>query len=155
MFNAVISAPFGRLGIRTDAQALSEVVYLPPDTPLHAPDNALAELAARQAERFFVDPDAAFDLPRRPQGTRHQQQVWAAIARVPRGQVLTYGALAREVGSVARAVGQACGANPLPLLVPCHRIVAANGIGGFAHDPGEGFLRSVKRWLLRHEGVRL
>ncbi len=61
----------------------------------------------------------------------------------------------REIGSVPRAVGQACGANPLPIVIPCHRVVASGGIGGFAHHPGEGFYRNVKRWLLAHEGVSI
>ena len=59
------------------------------------------------------------------------------------------------IGSVPRAVGQACGSNPLPIVIPCHRVVASGGIGGFAHHPGDGFYRNVKRWLLAHEGVRI
>jgi len=75
--------------------------------------------------------------------------VWAAIRAIPPGEVRTYGELARALGSSARAVGQATGANPWPVLVPCHRVVAAQGLGGYVgwHAPG----RAVKRWLLRHE----
>ena len=74
------------------------------------------------------------------------------ISAIEAGRTRSYGELARELRSAARAVGQACGANPLPLVVPCHRVLAAGGIGGFAHSEG-GFLLEVKRWLLAHEGA--
>jgi len=67
--------------------------------------------------------------------------------------VLTYGQLARQLGSVPRAVGQACGANYFPIVIPCHRVVSSSGIGGFAHHAEDGFFRNVKRWLLTHEGL--
>jgi len=73
------------------------------------------------------------------------------INAIPRGDVLTYAEVARRIGSAPRAVGQACGANPFPLIVPCHRIVATGGgLGGFSRQGG-GFLLDVKRWLLAHE----
>jgi methylated-DNA-[protein]-cysteine S-methyltransferase len=96
-----------------------------------------------------------FDLPLAIRGTAFQQRVWRGIAGIGAGHVWTYGQLAREIGSVPRAVGQACGSNPLPIVIPCHRVVASGGIGGFAHHPGEGFYRNVKRWLLAHEGVSI
>ena len=74
------------------------------------------------------------------------------IAAIPRGEVRTYGDLAKRLGSSARAVGQACGDNPVPIVVPCHRVVGANGIGGFAHA-ADGYLVATKRWLLAHEGI--
>jgi methylated-DNA-[protein]-cysteine S-methyltransferase len=79
--------------------------------------------------------------------------VWAAIRAIPAGQVRAYGDLARSLGSAARAVGQACGANPFPILVPCHRDVAQHAIGGFAHARG-GFLIDTKQWLIQHEQRR-
>ncbi|HEX9181099.1 MAG TPA: methylated-DNA--[protein]-cysteine S-methyltransferase, partial [Burkholderiales bacterium] len=90
-------------------------------------------------------------LPLRAAGTDHQRRVWSALAAIPVGQTLSYGELAGTIGSSARAVGQACGANPLPLLVPCHRVVARDGgLGGFM-GRRDGFALSVKRWLLEHE----
>ena len=87
-------------------------------------------------------------------GTAFQQRVWGAIASIPRGHVRTYGDLARLLGSAPRAVGQACGANWFPLVVPCHRVTAAGGLGGFSNSAdADGFHLGVKRWLLAHEGV--
>jgi methylated-DNA-[protein]-cysteine S-methyltransferase len=111
---------------------------------------ALAERAARQLERYRDDPDAGFDLPLLVEGTDFQKRVWDAMCAIPRGRTRTYGELARELGGEARAVGQACGDNRLPIVIPCHRVVAAAGIGGFGHATG-GYLLEAKRWLLMHE----
>lgn len=155
LFCAVVEAPFGALGVRTAGDVLREVVYLPPSFPLHAPRNLLAERTARQIERYLTAPDFAFDLPLAPAGTVFQQKVWEVIGSIPRGSVLTYGDVARRIGSAPRAVGQACGANWFPLLIPCHRVTAAGGLGGFSnHDDVGGFHLGVKRWLLAHEGVK-
>ena len=155
LFCAVVEAPFGALGIRTDDNLLREVVYLPPSFALHAPRNALAERTARQIERYLAAPDFRFDLPLAPAGTVFQQKVWQVIAAIPRGAVLTYGDVARRIGSAPRAVGQACGANWFPLVIPCHRVTATGGLGGFSnHDDAGGFHLGVKRWLLAHEGVK-
>ena len=94
-----------------------------------------------------------FDLPLKPGGTQFQQTVWAEISKITRGQTQTYGWVAKKIKSAPRAVGQACGANRYPLIIPCHRIISATGIGGFAHQDGDGFHRNVKKWLLDHEGV--
>ena len=154
LFCAVVEAPFGALGIRTEGEALREVVYLPPSFALQAPRNALAERAAREVERYLDEPDFRFTLPLAPAGTAFQQKVWQVIAAIPRGSVLTYGDVARRIGSAPRAVGQACGANWYPLMIPCHRVTAAGGLGGFSHhDDVGGFHLGVKRWLLAHEGV--
>jgi methylated-DNA-[protein]-cysteine S-methyltransferase len=153
MFNAVIDAPFGKIGIRLEADAVREIVYLPDPVQNVAPDTLLAKEAVRQIERYLESPAAAFDLPLAAIGTGFQRRVWAGISAIPPGMVLTYGQLAKEVGSVPRAVGQACGSNYFPLVIPCHRVVASGGIGGFAHHAGDDFFRKVKRWLLAHEGV--
>jgi methylated-DNA-[protein]-cysteine S-methyltransferase len=153
MFNAVIDAPFGKVGIRTDTQFVRQIVYLPDATPSVEPDNALARRTAEQIRAYFESPDAPFDLPLALAGTAFQRRVWQGIREIPAGAVWTYGQLAKVAGGVPRAVGQACGSNPLPLVIPCHRVVAANGLGGFAHHAGDGFFRDVKRWLLSHEGV--
>ena len=154
IFSAVVPAPFGAIGVRTTGGLLQELVYLPPSYALQDPANALAEQAAAQLERYFAEPDFRFDLPLATVGTGFQQRVWGAIASIPRGTVRTYGDLARLIGSAPRAVGQACGANWFPLVVPCHRVTAAGGLGGFSNsDDANGFHLGVKRWLLAHEGV--
>lgn len=155
IFSAIVAAPFGAVGIRTDAGSVRELVYLPPHFREKDGADALAELAARQVERYLADPDFAFALPLAKVGSAFQHKVWKAIASIPRGTVRTYGQVARHIGCGApRAVGQACGANWFPLLIPCHRVTAAGGLGGFSnHDDESGFHLGVKRWLLAHEGA--
>ena len=100
------------------------------------------------------DPRYRFDMPLRLGGTRHRIAVWEAMQRIPAGKTRTYGDLATELHSSPRAVGGACGANPIPVVVPCHRIVAAGGsLGGFMGARDEGFELGIKRWLLEHEGA--
>jgi methylated-DNA-[protein]-cysteine S-methyltransferase len=151
-YQARVRAPFGMLGVRTDGDLVSEIVFLPKSvTPLR-PQNRLAEKAAAQIARYLEDPDFHFRLPLKEVGTAFQRRVWSAIAAIPCGSTLSYGAIAKQIRSGPRAVGQACGANWFPLVIPCHRVVASGGIGGFAnHD--EGFHLSIKRWLLQHEGA--
>jgi methylated-DNA-[protein]-cysteine S-methyltransferase len=152
LFTAVVPAPFGRMGIRLEAGELRELVYLPPAYELRAPRDALSRDIAAQLKAYFKQPDFAFELTLPDVGTEHQRKVWQQITAIPCGEVLTYAQVARRIGSAPRAVGQACGANWFPLIIPCHRVTAANGIGGFArHD--SGFHQEVKRWLLRHERV--
>lgn len=142
------------MGIRTESGALRELVYLPPRFAEKSPADKLSEQTAKQLERYFREPDFRFDLPLLPAGTVFQQKVWKTISAIPRGQVLTYGQVAKLIGSAPRAVGQACGANWYPLVIPCHRVTATGGLGGFSHqDDVTGFHLGVKRWLLAHEGV--
>lgn len=151
-YNAIIDAPFGKVGLRTGEGALREVVYLPAQTASVAPDSELAERAATQIAHYFDHAEAGFDLPLAALGTPFQRRVWDGICAISAGSVLTYGELAQRLGGVSpRAVGQACGDNPFPLVIPCHRVVSASGLGGFAHHGEEGFFLDVKRWLLAHE----
>ena len=154
LFDAIVAAPFGAVGIRTQADQVRELVYLPAHFAEKDALDAVADLTARQVTQYFADPDFVFSLPLMQAGSAYQQRVWAAICAIARGSVRTYGQVAREIGSAPRAVGQACGANWFPLVIPCHRVTAAGGLGGFAnHDDENGFHLSVKRWLLRHEGA--
>jgi methylated-DNA-[protein]-cysteine S-methyltransferase len=151
-FQAKLPAPFGMLGIRTDGGLLAEIVFLEADGGELAPRDGVSERACRQLQNYFDDPEYRFDVPLAPRGTPFQRRVWARISAIRPGRTRSYGEIAREIGSAARAVGQACGANPVPLVVPCHRVLAASGIGGFAHREA-GFHLSVKRWLLKHESA--
>lgn len=153
MFNAVIDAPFGKVGIRTDESVVREIVYLPESVRSIDPDTPLAKRAVQQIERYFERASATFDLPLAQVGTGFQHRVWDAIRAIPPGVVLTYGQVAKQIGSAPRAVGQACGANYFTLVIPCHRVVEAGGIGGFANHDDDGYFLKVKRWLLAHEGV--
>jgi methylated-DNA-[protein]-cysteine S-methyltransferase len=154
IFSAIVHAPFGAMGIRTEDARVRELVYLPPHFHEKAPLDPVAEQAAAQVLRYFADPDFVFSLPLAESGSEFQRRVWDAISIIPRGSVRTYGQLAKLIGSAPRAVGQACGANWYPLVIPCHRVTAAGGLGGFSnHDDENGFHLSVKRWLLNHEGA--
>lgn len=153
IFSAILELPFGKLGVRTAAGTITELCYLPPHFEARAPQDATAELAARQLERYCEDADFTFALPLKRAGTAFQHKVWEAISSIPRGSVRTYGELARHIGSAPRAVGQACGANWFPVVIPCHRVTSSTGLGGFANsDDPNGYLLGVKRWLLAHEG---
>lgn len=154
LFDAIVGAPFGAIGIRTEQARVRELVYLPPHYQEQAPRDAAAEQAFEQVARYLADPDFHFTLPLLDAGSAFQRRVWNAIAAIPRGSVRTYGHIAKLLASHPRAVGQACGANWFPLVIPCHRVTAAGGLGGFASSDDEnGFHLSVKRWLLRHEGA--
>ncbi|MFS8085813.1 MAG: methylated-DNA--[protein]-cysteine S-methyltransferase [Acidobacteriota bacterium] len=154
-YTARLRTPFSVLGVREDGGRLVAIDYLPLATDELVPTTALAAEAVRQLLAYLADPQARFDLAVATNGSAFEDRVWREIGAIPAGQVRTYGAIAKAIRSAPRAVGGACGRNPLPLIIPCHRVVAAGGrlggfMGGKEHDP-----LAVKRWLLRHEGVRL
>jgi len=154
MYDAIIDFPKMKVAVTTAGDRVTDIRYLPPSVAPRAPTNALAERAARQLERYRANPDTQFDLPIVIEGTELQKAVWRAMRAIPRGKTRTYGDIARELGAHfpvdARDVGQACGDNRFPIVIPCHRVVAADGLGGFSHSTS-GYLLEVKRWLLLHE----
>ena len=107
-------------------------------------------MVCKQLLAYFENPDSRFDIPLRLNGTAHQTKVWQAMCAIPRGETRSYGELAATLQSCAQAVGQACGANPVPIIIPCHRVVGKAGLGGFMHHSG-GYALDIKRWLLAHE----
>ena len=153
-WSATFAAPFATLGIRTEGEALAALSYLPQGERLVAPSNATAARVVRELERYLEDAEFRFTIPLAPRGTDFQQRVWTAIRAIPLRESRTYGEIARAVRTAPRAIGQACGANPIALVIPCHRVVGSQGsLGGFmgvtAGDP-----IAIKRWLLTHEGYR-
>ena len=152
-FHAKYSAPFAVLGIRTIGERVADIEYLPRGIAPLAPLNKLAERACREIERYLDDPEHVFELPFEYSGTVFQCKVWRQISAIPVGRTLTYNDVARALKTAPRPVGGACGANRLPIVIPCHRVLGANGIGGFMRGRGTDAL-DIKRWLLRHEGVR-
>ena len=149
-YDAILDAPPCRLGAVFTGEALTRLDFLPADTPASSRLDGRARHLARELDAYWRSPDHPFDLPFAPQGTPFQLQVWRALQAIPAGEPTTYGALAKRLGTAARAVGQACGSNPLPILIPCHRVLAANGLGGFMHT-SSGAPLDVKSWLLAHE----
>ena len=150
MYDVTVEFPKFKVGVATRDGVVTGLKYLPLSAPSVAAKHPLAEKAAQQLEAYKRDPNSPFDLPVAIQGTQLQKAVWQAMCAIPRGKTRTYGDLGRELGADPRDIGQCCGDNRLPLVIPCHRIVAADGLGGFAHATG-GWLLDVKRWLLAHE----
>lgn len=149
-FDAVVRLPFGFVGVRTRDAAVEEICFLDRRPQLKHPANDLARRAVERLHAYCVDAFTPIDLPLAIEGTEFQRRVWREISRIPAGSTATYGELARRLNSAARAVGQACGDNRLPLAIPCHRVISAAGLGGFAHHRG-GAYAAIKRWLLVHE----
>jgi methylated-DNA-[protein]-cysteine S-methyltransferase len=150
VFDLVIDFPKMKVGVATREGRVVEIRYLPATTPTKSSGDPFLAGVARQLERYRADPDTRFDFPVVIEGTPLQRAVWDAMRAIPRGRTRTYGDIARELGADAREIGQACGDNRLPIVIPCHRVVAAKGLGGFAHATS-GYLIEVKRWLLAHE----
>ncbi|MDR4514128.1 methylated-DNA--[protein]-cysteine S-methyltransferase [Nitrosomonas sp.] len=152
-YQAKIYAPFAVLGIRTEEDWLTEIDYLPLNTLLKSPITPLAREVCAQLEAYLSDPRYTFDLSLHISGTVHQQRVWEKIQQIPSGQTCSYAEIAAKIHSAPRAVGRACGANKIPIVIPCHRIIAKNGgLGGFM-NAREGEPLEIKRWLLQHESI--
>lgn len=149
-YQAIIKAPFGVLGICCTENQLTGIDFLPLDTLLQAPLNQLSKTVCKQLLAYFEDQDFQFTVAIKHSGTPYQKKVWQAMCAIPRGETRQYGELALELASSPRAVGQACGANPIPIVIPCHRVVSKSDMGGFAHHR-DGYLLDIKRWLLTHE----
>jgi methylated-DNA-[protein]-cysteine S-methyltransferase len=150
-YDAIVAAPGFALSIRCDGDDwVEEISFIEPRAEKKARTSLAAE-TARQLHAYLKQPDFVFGLPLKPSGTIFQRRVWEQIAAIPCGITRTYGEVAQSLSNAPRAVGQACGANPFPLVVPCHRVIATGGgLGGFSRHGG-GFLLDVKRWLLAHE----
>ena len=149
-FDAIVDAPFGAVGISVQGMQVAIELLTEKHTPKPA-EHKLAKQVEHQIEAYFADSFHYFNLPLIFKGTPFQKRVWHVISAIPRGRVITYQDIAQEVGSGERAVANACGANNLPLVIPCHRVVAKKGLGGFMQGDPKG--PDIKKWLLKHEGV--
>ena len=137
---AAVAAPFGGIEIESDGESITGLRFIRRARAIE-PAHELAARAAVQLAAYLTDPQLRFDLPLKVRGTEFQRQVWQAIGAIPCGATRSYGDIAAELQAQARAVGQACGDNRLPVVIPCHRVVGADGIGGFAHSTGGFGLR--------------
>ena len=152
-WQATYRLPAFVLGVQCDEAMIFSVKYLPPTATDIKPKNMLSQECIKQIAAYFKSPAGhRFDLPLALAITPFGRRVRAALMTIAPGTVKTYGAIARQIKSgSARAIGAACRANTVALIVPCHRVVAANHLGGFMGDDGKSAL-NVKRFLLRHEG---
>lgn len=154
---AFLKVPFGWVRLHGLHHRLCGLELLPSDaveqdvSPLKSP--ALLEAAA-ELMRYFDNPSVRFTLPDMSAGTLFQQRVWNALSLIPPGRVESYGGLARMAGGGPRALAAACKANRFPIIIPCHRAVALNGLGGFCGQRN-GPMLDIKRWLLLHEGYSI
>jgi methylated-DNA-[protein]-cysteine S-methyltransferase len=150
-YQAKLATPFAVLGLRIEEDWLTDIEYLPLDTPTLAPQTPLAREICDQLQAYLADPCFTFDLSMHIGGTVHQRRVWHMILDIPSGTTRSYAEIAAQLHSAPRAVGQACGANRLPIIIPCHRVIAkSGGLGGFM-NASDGLPLDIKRWLLRHE----
>jgi len=134
---ATLTSPIGRLVIFGTADAVTEVAWSDDEVETPAPNHSPVTEAAGQLDAYFRRQLKHFDVPMTPHGSPFQTKVWDALLAIPFGETASYGQIARLVGSVARPVGMACGANPIPVLIPCHRVVAANGrLTGYSGGDG-------------------
>ena len=150
VYQAKLAAPFGVLGICCEADALTGIEFLAPGVKPQSASNDFAQQVCKQLSAYFSNPDFHFNLPIKSCGTRHQNKVWQAMLNIPRGETCSYGELAAVLKSGAQAVGQACGANQIPIIIPCHRVVSKAGLGGFMRH-ASGASLDIKHWLLAHE----
>ena len=148
-----MESPVGRLALEADDDCVTSVRWASPgERARKEAPNAVLKEATRQLDRYFKRRLRRFDLPLAAHGTDHQKRVWAMMREIPFGETATYGGMAMALGSGPRAVGMACGRNPIPIIVPCHRVLGAGGKeGGFSGGRG----LPTKRQLLAIEGVVL
>ena len=138
--------PLGDVWVEVQEGAVTGVGWGRIDDPDADP---LIERAFLQLSEYFSRERQAFDLPLNPKGSELQQWVCTLMSAIPFGETRTYGDLARDLGVPAQAIGQACGGNPIPIMIPCHRVLGANSLGGFSARGGV----ETKVWLLKHEGA--
>lgn len=148
-YDAIVAAPFGAVAIQAHDDFLTRLELLAESHAELRSSNAFVQSVAGQVSEYLHNPQTVLSIPFAVRGTPFQRRVWQAIAAIPSGQTLTYGELAARVGSGPRAVANVCGANQVPLFIPCHRVVAKNGLGGFMQGDARGL--AIKTWLLEHE----
>jgi methylated-DNA-[protein]-cysteine S-methyltransferase len=148
----VLLTPIGPLTLWTNNGCLTSIDF--GQTAPVAAMQAFEKNIARQIEAYFLHQRKVFDLPYVANGTEFQKKVWQAMLLIPYGETRSYQDLAQTLNTSARAIGNACRRNPLPLIIPCHRVVAKSGLGGFSGET-EGQMLDIKQTLLDLEQARM
>lgn len=146
---AIVNTPFGKIRISA-REYLTRIEFLTEEIPLRSPKTIFIQQIVYELNSYFKDPSFKFTIPYQMAGTDFQKRVWSALSALPIGTTITYGELAQNLKTGARAIGQACRTNPLPLFIPCHRVLSQHGLGGFSGDR-TGKKIAIKQWLLNHE----
>jgi len=146
----LLDTPVGKLALRMQGGVLQTIEFLAQQQRPTTSNQQQFQKLTKQLQQYFKNPKTPFNVKSDERGTAFQQRVWHSLRDIPAGETRTYGQIAKQLNSSPRAVGNACRANPLPILTPCHRVVAANGAGGFA-GARQGRLVNIKKWLLEHE----
>jgi len=151
-FDTLYQSPVGWLGVKLQDDNLTNLAWLTrPNSKYVKPiTHSKVNSVTNCLDHYFKTATVKYPIALTPTGTDFQQRVWTAIQKIPLGKVKTYGELAAELDTSSRAIGQACKNNPIPIFIPCHRVVAANNVGGFMGDPNKVY---IKQWLLEHEGI--
>jgi methylated-DNA-[protein]-cysteine S-methyltransferase len=149
MHTAIVKTPFGKIKMSA-REYLTRIEFLTEDVPLSTSKQPIIHQVVYELNSYFRNPHFKFTIPYQITGTTFQKRVWNALSDLPRGTTITYGELAQKLETGARAIGQACRTNPLPLFIPCHRVISQHGIGGFSGDC-TGKKIAIKQWLLHHE----
>ncbi len=151
-YSLVLDSPLGRLGVQLDGHTVTRLDYLTQRTRLQPARTRAEQQVERELTRFFDDPKVPFTVAVAGRGTAFQMRVWTVLQSIPPGETRTYGQVAAQLGSGPRAVGNACRRNPVSIIVPCHRVVAASGMGGYSGKTADPAIWR-KHWLLSHEGA--
>ncbi len=146
MISLAISTPSGPMVLTEEGGAIVRVTWSEAEA---GNGSALLDEAARQIEAYFAGARTAFDLPLRVEGSALVKLVCSEMRKIPFGETTTYGAISKRLGFSAQSIGGACGGNPIPLIIPCHRVLGANSLGGFSGGAGV----ETKVALLKHEGA--
>lgn len=152
-YDACLSTPFSNIGLCFDEHTLIAVDYVEPGLKIK-PVSVESKKACQQIRAYCAGklPGMTFNLQMYATGTPFQIKVWKELQKIPVGKVMTYGDLAKRLKTSARAVGNACRRNPLPVVIPCHRVVSKNSLGGYSGS-ASGELLKIKEWLLKHENA--
>lgn len=150
VYQATVSTPVGKIGVRASDRFLLGIDYLYNSKLIIKPKTIMAKETVEQLLCYFADPKFPFDLPLTLDVPPFQQSVLNALKKIPVGITQNYTELAKRLNAKARPIGNACRKNPIPIIIPCHRLIAVNNLGGYSGTT-KGSLLKIKRWLLQHE----
>lgn len=149
-YQALIDSPVGKLGIGITHNHVTHINYVHDNIPAFTNNDPLTLRVIEQLNAYFADASFQFNLPIALDVSPFQQKVLRQLQRIPRGETRTYSDIANAIQSSPRPVGNACRHNPISIIIPCHRVVAVNSMGGY-NGQTQGNMMNVKQWLLQHE----